>query len=222
VDLERRQPVAVLQGRPAEALMKWLQAHASVAVLVHDRAAAYARAGRLAAPDVLQVADRFHLVRNVSEALKALLHSRRWPPPAPGSQRESSPQASATTPASPAEALCQAPQPTPRKRAVWEAVQQRRNLGQSLRQSARRRGWIAARWAGIWPRTSQRCSRRAVLDRLSCPPTWGTSPSAGPKAVTTLDGSLTSSFSVATRVRKAWGARSSSPGVCARRPGPQH
>jgi transposase len=80
-DLERRQPVAVLEGGTAEPVMKWLQAHPSVAVLVRDRAEAYALAGRPAAPDALQVAARFHLVRNVSDALQALLPSRWWHPP---------------------------------------------------------------------------------------------------------------------------------------------
>src|SRR5215510_14290684 len=78
VDLERQQPVAILEGRTAEPLMKWLQAHPSVTILARDRADAYALAGRQAAPDALQVADRFHLMRNVSAALKELLHSRRW------------------------------------------------------------------------------------------------------------------------------------------------
>jgi transposase len=136
VDLERRQPVAVLEGRTAEPLRKWLQDHPTVAILVRDRANAYALAGRLAAPDALQVADRFHLLRNVSEALKALLHSRRWHPPATGPQPELSPHASTTITVSPTDTPPKAMQPTPRKRAVWEAVQQRRGLGQSLRQIA--------------------------------------------------------------------------------------
>jgi transposase len=84
VDLERRQPIAVLEGRTAEPLIKWLQAHPAIAVLVRDRADAYALAGRVAAPDAIQVADRFHLARNVSDALKTLLHSRRWHQPGTG------------------------------------------------------------------------------------------------------------------------------------------
>ena len=38
VDLERRQPVAVLEERTAEPLIKWLQAHPMGAILVRDRA----------------------------------------------------------------------------------------------------------------------------------------------------------------------------------------
>jgi transposase len=140
VDLERRQPVAVLEGRTAELVIKWLQAHPSVTTLVRDRAGAYALAGRVAVPDALQVADRFHLVRNVSDALKTLLHAGRWHPPATGLQPERSPHTSTTAAVSPAETSPKAPQPTPRKRALWEAVQQRRGLGQSLRQIAQALG----------------------------------------------------------------------------------
>jgi transposase len=136
VDLERRQPVAVLEGRTAEPLIQWLQAHPTIAVLVRDRADAYALAGRVAAPDALQVADRFHLARNVSKALKTLLHARRWHQPGTGLP----PAPLAHTPGpptvSPADAPPQASQPTPRKRAVWEAVQRHREVGRSLRQIA--------------------------------------------------------------------------------------
>jgi transposase len=131
VDLERHHPVAVLEGRTAEPLVKWLQRHPSVMILVRDRAGAYALAGRQAAPDALQVADRFHLVRNVGDALKTLLHSRRWHPPMVGTWP---PPVSAT------ESPGHIPQPTPRKHAVWEAVQERRGLGQSLQQIAQALG----------------------------------------------------------------------------------
>jgi transposase len=78
VDLERRQPVAVLEGRSAEPLLKWLQVYPSVAILVRDRAHAYALAGWSANPEIMQVADRFHLVCHVGDALQQLLRSQRW------------------------------------------------------------------------------------------------------------------------------------------------
>jgi transposase len=140
VDLERRHPVAVLEGRTAEPLVKWLQAHPPVAILVRDRAEAYAVAGRQAAPEALQVADRFHLVRNVGDALKALLHSRRWQQPSIATPPEIGLVATSAPPASAAEGPGNTVQPTPRKRLVWEAVQERRGLGQALRQIAQALG----------------------------------------------------------------------------------
>jgi transposase len=168
VDLERRQPVAVLEGRTAEPLVKWLQAHPPVATLVRDRADAYAFAGRQAAPDALQVAARFHLVRHVSDALKALLHSRRWCQPATVPEPESSSHPAATTTVCSADAPRKASQPTLRKRAVWEAVQQRRGLGPSLRPIARACGldrrtvrkYLAADQPPVYP---ARCPRPTQL-----------------------------------------------------------
>jgi transposase len=137
VDLEQRRPIAVLEGRTAKPFTAWLQAHPPVAILVRDRANASALAGRQAVPDALQVANRCHLVRHVSDALKALLHSRQWCQPATVPQPAQLPPSDATITVRLAETPQAAPQPTPRKRAVWEAVQQHRNLGQSLRQIAR-------------------------------------------------------------------------------------
>jgi transposase len=137
VDLERRQPVAVLEERTAEPLLKWLQAHPSVAILVRDRADAYALAGRVANPAIVQVADRFHLARNVTDALKQLLHSQRWPwPPAATEPPVEASEASGPPPM-PMAGERQVRQTTPRKQAAWEAVRQLRSSGQSLRQIAR-------------------------------------------------------------------------------------
>jgi transposase len=115
--------VAVLEGCTAEPLLKWLQRHPSAMILVRDRAGAYALAGRQGAPDALRVADRFHLMQNIGNALKTLLHSRPWRQPATAAPPEVSLASTATTTAS--AATQHASQPTPRKRAIWEAVQQR-------------------------------------------------------------------------------------------------
>jgi hypothetical protein len=58
--------------------------HQTAAILVCDRANAWAVAGRQAVPDALYVADRFHLGCIVSDALKALLHSCQRHQPATG------------------------------------------------------------------------------------------------------------------------------------------
>ena len=83
VDLERRRPVDILEGKQAQPLTQWLQDHPGVDILTRDRAQAFALAGRTGAPAARQVADRFHLVHNVGEALKKLLRSHRWIAPEP-------------------------------------------------------------------------------------------------------------------------------------------
>jgi transposase len=69
VDLERRQPVALLPERTAEPVAQWLREHPGVEVIARDRASAYAEGTRHGAPGATQVADRFHLLQNLRETL---------------------------------------------------------------------------------------------------------------------------------------------------------
>jgi Transposase/Helix-turn-helix domain of resolvase len=73
VDLEQHRVVDVLPARHAEPLVDWLEAHPGVEVLSRDRAPAYAEAARKGAPQAVQVADRWHLIQNLVEALERCL-----------------------------------------------------------------------------------------------------------------------------------------------------
>jgi transposase len=70
VDLERRQPVALLPERTAEPVAQWLREHPGVEVIARDRSSAYAEGARQGAPNATQVADRFHVFQNLREALE--------------------------------------------------------------------------------------------------------------------------------------------------------
>ena len=76
VDLERRRPVELLEGINSPELIRWLKAQTRLVALARDRSGAYALAGQTGAPDAIQIADRFHLVKNVTDALRDLVHSR--------------------------------------------------------------------------------------------------------------------------------------------------
>ncbi len=77
VDLETHQPIALLADRKAETLATWLEAHPGIEVLSRDRSKTYRNAMNEGAPDALQVADRFHLVKNLSDALEQAFGSYR-------------------------------------------------------------------------------------------------------------------------------------------------
>jgi transposase len=77
VDLERHRPIDLLPDRSAETLATWLREHPGVEVITRDRSTEYARGASLGAPQARQVADRFHLVKNLREALERLLDRHR-------------------------------------------------------------------------------------------------------------------------------------------------
>jgi transposase len=73
VDLERRHVVDLLEDRKAETVAAWLGQHPGLEVVSRDRAPAYAEAARKGAPQAVQVADRWHLIQNLVEALERCL-----------------------------------------------------------------------------------------------------------------------------------------------------
>jgi transposase len=73
VDLERNQVVDLLPDRQAKTLATWLSEHPGVEIVARDRAGAYADGIRQGAPDAVQVADRWHLLRNLGDAVQTIV-----------------------------------------------------------------------------------------------------------------------------------------------------
>jgi len=85
VDLERRKVVDLLPDRSADTLAAWLGDHPGVEVIARDGSNTYADGASRGSPQAVHVADRFHLVANLREALRQLLerNQERLPPTAP-------------------------------------------------------------------------------------------------------------------------------------------
>ena len=73
VDLEAQQIVDLLPDRSAESIAEWLRQHPGVQIITRDRASVYADGARQGAPDAVQVADRWHLLKNLKDAVQATL-----------------------------------------------------------------------------------------------------------------------------------------------------
>lgn len=73
VNLETHMVIDLLPDRTAETLATWLRQHPEVEIVSRDRGGAYAEGARQGAPQATQVADRFHLLKNVTDSLERFL-----------------------------------------------------------------------------------------------------------------------------------------------------
>jgi transposase len=158
-DLERGKVVDLLPDRSAESTGQWLRAHPGTEIISRDRASLYAEAATKAAPQAVQVADRWHLLHNLGEALIGALvpHHRLLAEVAHGASGK--PEATTTSDMQPLPAA----EPMSRKQRVrqqnrerrlarYEAVMEQVRQGASQREIARSCGlarktvrhWISA------------------------------------------------------------------------------
>jgi transposase len=115
VDLERRTVADLLPQRSGEQLAEWLQQDPEVEVITRDRFGLYAGGARRGAPQARHVADRFHLLLNLLEAVeKELARQRRRLVLPPGEEDQS--------------AMKTVPVPDSRSRANPEVQTHRRQL----------------------------------------------------------------------------------------------
>lgn len=73
LDLETHQPVDLLEDRSAETFAQWLRQHPGVEIISRDRSRDYLRGATDGAPQAQQVIDRWHLLKNLREAIERFL-----------------------------------------------------------------------------------------------------------------------------------------------------
>ena len=77
-DLEQRRIVDLLPDREPATVEAWLKTHPEITSISRDRGGGYGQAATKAAPQAVQVADRWHLMENASAAfLEAVRRSMR-------------------------------------------------------------------------------------------------------------------------------------------------
>ncbi|BDP44720.1 transposase (plasmid) [Deinococcus aetherius] len=144
VDLERHCVVDLLPDREADTLAGWLTSHPEIEVITRDRGGAYQEGALRGAPQAQQVADRWHLLKNLRETLEryfqrthstftALRKTLAAPDPPPlrvvEDERADEPTAQ-----------LQAHPPSAHKRQCFEAVKRLLAEGSSVKQTARETG----------------------------------------------------------------------------------
>ncbi len=73
VDLERHAPIDLLEDATAESFATWLEKHPTIEVVSRDRGTTFADGATRGAPLALQIADRWHIIHNMGEALEKVL-----------------------------------------------------------------------------------------------------------------------------------------------------
>jgi transposase len=139
VDLEQHRPIALLPERDADAVAAWFAAQPHLEIIARDRSGLFSEAATRGAPQARQVADRFHLLRNLGEALETLLLRKR-----DHLKETAATMAALAAPAAvvtPGPAMYPGKRKTPQRQAWKERAEE-----DSLRRHAR---WVAA-YEAIW------------------------------------------------------------------------
>lgn len=175
VDLETHQVVDLLADRSAESVRAWFEAHPGITIVSRDRGAEYIEGISQGAPQATQVADRWHLLHNLREALERLLEQNRGCLAAAAAtpQSVSTPVEPITDSPMPPVALTKAEQrrqTTRQKRlARYEAVLELHQQGLAVRAITRqlkigRKTVVRYLQADGFPEMAQRRKRASLLD----------------------------------------------------------
>jgi len=73
IDQERHVVIDLLAERSPQSVQKWLEAHPEIEIVSRDRGGTYVEGASLGAPQATQVADRWHILANLGDAVEEFL-----------------------------------------------------------------------------------------------------------------------------------------------------
>lgn len=170
VNLDLHRVVELLADRSSESFASWLQQHPGIATIARDRCGLYAQGAHLGAPDAQQVADRFHLVLNLSAAVERVFEERSrelvLPPETHENVATADTEVPAATSGNVSGSVSQVRQQQRRQRRLdrYESVVELQNQGYSQRAICKQLG-IGRKTARRWLRTGQFPERKTPQRR---------------------------------------------------------
>ena len=172
VNLDTHRPLVRLPGRDQRTLATWFRKYPEIQIVSHYRSGVYATAAREGAPQARQVADRWHLLKNIGDAPERMMY-RHIPLirlVASELSPKKSPDPEPSVPAASLRRPERLKQQTRKKRHQrWTEVMALHNKGCSFREISRITGLsrvTVSRWvgSGTFPEMSTRPPKRGLLD----------------------------------------------------------
>jgi transposase len=161
VDLERGDVIDLLPDRDAATVGKWLDEHPGVELVSRDRSSSYARAATESAPNARQVADRWHLLKNLREAIERVFEQESKLVNAALTEIEAAAGSASSSAAPGTDGVSASDKPSSSQSSIESAVESPRRQAQRSRRQSR-----VARFEQVHERNGQGHSVRRIAREL--------------------------------------------------------